>query len=681
MNHSATLAAAAVVGLGFAFAPASTQTDDPLYLGAICGKDDAFGPALDETDRALAAVDAAAHSDHELPQSHGAGWDVPQTSVFDPATAVTELAVAAMADGAIIAGQEARVTLRITDGVSGLPVMGRSVAGWMLLQRNAQIAAEMPCSAKVKLFTQGRVTERPDVDLNGSKLLVLNRDGSIAIVNPQVDFTITQMEGVIALPGVPADWALAKDRQTLFVSLPIYGAVAVIDTRKFQVSGLIELPKGSMPTQLLPLSDGAVAIYLSTPGAVTIARPDGTGQIDLVTVGSGPVAMAEGIRRLIVAASGKLAAIDTATGIVAASTDIAAGEPSLALAPDGLSVFVATTSATGIERRDVRALTLRQTVAVDPGIFTLALEPGRRQLVALNRATDQMVLIDPRSNAVSATSRTPLQPVEVTFSHDYAYVRGLEGDHFSVFELAALQQGELEPVDVQSASAPVTPRESLSRARMIAPYGHGALVGNVDEAVAYYYMEGMNSPMGTVKTYGPNVQGLMTIDRGFRETAPGVYETTATLPFGGAYDIPVAIDADGFVACFTTTAQAAAKTKAEQNRTALRIEPGSFTGIVAGSRGEVSVRLVNDTTGLPAVGLKDVRLMVFSSGGGWQGRKWASETGEGRYTVAWRFPKPGRYGLSLQIASAGLGFADQRPVYFNVGSPGDGATEAKDGSP
>ena len=318
---------------------------------------------------------------------------------------------------------------------------------------------------------------------------------------------------------------------------------------------------------------------------------------------------------------------------------------------------------------------------VEPGVFALALEPGHQQLVALNRETDRILLIDPRADAVSATGRTPPQPVEITFSHDYAYVRGLGGDHFSVFELAELRQGNLTPVDVQSAAAAVTPREALSRARMIAPYGHGALVGNADEAVAYYYMEGMNNPMGTVKTYGQNVQGLMTIDRGFRETMPGVYETTTTLPFGGAYDIPVAIDADGFVTCFATTAQPAAKSEAEENRSALRVEPGPLSGIVAGSPGAVVIRLIDDRTGEPAVGLRDVRLLAFSPSGGWQGRKWATDIGQGRYAVDWKFPTPGRYGLSLQIASAGMGYADRRPVYFNVGPPDDGVSEAKDGSP
>ena len=302
MSYFAPLAAVVLLGLGIALVPARTEIDDALYSGEICGPQDGFGPGLRKADGALSAL-LAQHDDHDLPQSRRIGWDVPRTSVFDPATAATALEVTALTGGPVIAGEEARVTLRITDGISGLPVTGRSVAGWMLLQRNAQVAAEMPCSAKARLFTQGRVTARPDVDLNGSKLLVLNRDGSIAIVNPQVDFTITQMEGVIPLPGVPADWALAGDRQTLFVSLPVFGAVAVIDTRSFQMSGLIELPKGSMPTQMLPLADGAVAIYLSAPGAVTIARPDGTGQTDPVAVGSGPVAMAEGAWRLIVAAA------------------------------------------------------------------------------------------------------------------------------------------------------------------------------------------------------------------------------------------------------------------------------------------------------------------------------------------------------------------------------------------
>ena len=82
----------------------------------------------------------------------------------------------------------------------------------------------------MRTFRQGRVTARADVDLNASRLLVLNRSGSISVIDPQVDFAITQMQTVIPLPGVPADWRLSRDGRTLFVSLPLYSAIAVVDT-------------------------------------------------------------------------------------------------------------------------------------------------------------------------------------------------------------------------------------------------------------------------------------------------------------------------------------------------------------------------------------------------------------------------------------------------------------------
>lgn len=728
--HLIALSLTAVLGITVVGPPERTGPDDMLLWGEICGPEDQWDSSAISS-RALSSATLTGvtlasatgvgaqsqnHDTHELPRStrnEDPAWDVPNQTHFDPGAADVTITLTPQTDTPdvntpLTAGQEARVSVTIKDRQSGLPVTGRSIAGWMLLQRNAQVAAEMPCSAKARLFTQGRVTTRPDVDLNAAKLLVLNREGSIAIVNPQVDFTITQMEGIIPLPGVPADWALAPDRQTLFVSLPVYGAVAVIDTRSFQISGLIELPKGSMPTQLLPLSEGALAVYLSAPGTVTIAHSDGSGQSDPVPVvsrpvvsrpvvsgpvgsgpvSSGPVAMAERFGRVIIAADGKITVINASAGTLIASTLIAStplptGTPSLAVAPDGLSVFVTTDTARHIERRDLLGLNLRTSIAVDPGISALALDPAGRHLIALNRASDSLALIDPRSNAVVASARTPPAPVEVTFSHDYAYVRGLSGDHFSVFELAEMHKGNLSPVDIQSAAAPVIAREALSHARMIAPYGHGALIANADEAVAYYYMEGMNTPMGTVKTYGPNVQGLITIDQGFRETAPGLYETTATLPFGGTYDIPIAIDAD--VTCFSATALPAAKTTADANQTTLRVEPappsGIISGIVAGNRGALVVRLIDEKTGTPATGLRDVRVLAFSSSGGWQGRKWADDLGQGRYGVTWTFPKSGRYGLSLQVASAGMGFADQRPVYFNVEPAGDRAVPLKETLP
>ena len=623
---------------------------------------------------ALAAPATAQHDHHAM------GDAKPGAAAFDPATARLAFALEPVAGDRVVAGEEVRAVLRIADA-AGRPVSGANVAGWMLLRRNAQVAAEMSCDAKATLFTQGRVTARPDVDLNASKMMILNRDGTIGIADPQVDFTITQMQAVVPLPGVPADWTMGSDGVTLFVSLPVFGAVAVVDTRSFTMAGLIELGKGTLPTRLAPLPDDRIAIYLSGPGTVAIATADGPGGPP-VAVGRGPVAMtAGGAGTLYVAAAdGTVSAIDTRAGTARHSAPGLAGEPSIAWAETAGRVFVGATGADAILALDPATLEVARRVAVAPGIFTLGTAPSGA-LLALNRIESTLALIDPASGVVRATEPVARAPVELAFSHEYAYVRGLEGDHFTVVELAELARGRIVALNVQSASRPAPAREALARARMVAPYGHGALIANAEEAVAYYYMEGMNSPMGTVKTYGPLVQGIMTADRSLRETAPGTYETSVVIPHGGAYDVPVAIGTDGFVTCFTATAAPAPKSEAEILRTALRIEAEPQPRLTADDPARIVLRIVDRETGAPAEGLADVRLTAFASGGTWQARKWATELGHGRYAAEWRFPRPGRYGIAPSIASRGLGPADTPPTYVAVSEASEVAREAEGKAP
>ncbi len=469
-----------------------------------------------ENARALLALVALLTAAPAIAQhDHGTMRMAPPPAAFEPATAQFVFSLEPLSGDAVVARDEVRVSLRISDA-DGRPVSGQSVAGWMILQRNPQVAAEMSCRAKAKLFTQGRVTARPDVDLNAAKMLILNRDGTIGIANPQIDFTITQLEGVVPLPGVPADWALSGE--TLFVTLPVYGALAVIDARAFKMTGLAELGAGTLPTQIQALPDGRVALFLSGTQSVAIAGPGD--RMPPVEVGPGPVAMTtEGETLYVAASDGALVAIDTATAKAVATARLAGGPPSLAIAAG--RVFAGSADADAIAVLDARTFAPRGTIAVEAGIFAMAADPAGGHALAVNRATSTLLLIDAESAREVARSPVAREPVEIAFSHDYAYVRGLGGDHFTVAELVGIGRGRIAPLNVQSASRAFPPREALSRARLVAPYGHGALVANADEAVAYYYMEGMNTPMGTVKTYGPNVQGIMAVDRGFRETEPG----------------------------------------------------------------------------------------------------------------------------------------------------------------
>lgn len=674
---------AAMVAFGLLLTPSTMRSawSDTVESGFLLSEGKSNVTQNSEM-RVLASSDTA-HTGHAIPKTIPHERRKSHQVKFDPISAKTEFELKPVNGGDIVAGEKVRVILRINDATSGLPVSGRNVTGWMMLRRNSHVAAEMACKTKARLFTQGLVTARPDVNLNASKLMILNREGTIGFANPQVDFTITQLESIIPLPGVPADWIMAADQQTLFVSLPVYGAVAVIDTRRAEITKLIEVGKGTLPTLLEPLPDGRVAVFLSGIKSVTITGTEDRKEPVSILVGDGPVAMEAAHNGTLYAASadGNVVAIDSKTLKVIASARIPSGSPSLAWSSNRNHLYAATSNSHEIAVLNTLSLETLEHISVAPGIFTMAMTPGGQQLLALNRATSKLLLIDTATNTSNGQETVARAPVEISFSHDYAYIRGLEGDHFSVVELAELRAGRIVPVHVQSAARPIMKREALERAKLIAPYGHGALVGNVDEGVAYYYMEGMNSAMGTVKTYGPNVQGLMTTDQGFRETAPGVYETIAVLPHGGAYDIPVVIDSDALVTCFTAVVKPGSRSATARAQPSIRVDPDLQSGMAAKVPGKVFFKIIDAETNQPVTGLTDVRMLAFSSSGTWQARKWAVEMEGGEYVSEWTFPKAGRYALSVAVASRNLSFADQPPVYLHVGAPDAGMAPRKGNEP
>ncbi len=675
---SKSFAAAGAVLL--AFAPSATQTGSADALGSqICLPEISDLGPLDQSKPLLAALSTPA-MDHALSQKSGPLWQKPHLASFNPDSAEVKLDVISNDGGRLTAGKEARAVLHISDKNSGLPFSSRSVAGWMMLQRNKQVSAELSCNAKAKLFAQGNVSTRPDVDLNENKLLILSRDGTISMVNPQIDFTITQMEKIIPLPATPADWAMSEDGSYVFVSLPVLNAIAVIDTNKFELSNLVELDKGTLPTQLIALHDGRVAAYQLGTQSVAIADPSGKARTTSIRVGAGFSSMVldKGGSLYVSTSDGTLSAIDARGGTLRASQHLATGETTLVWSEDANRLLVANEVSDKILSLNPGTLETVSSFAVEPGISTMTLEPEGKLLVALNRATDKLVLIDPSKGQLIASETVARSPTEISFSSEYAYVRGLEGDYFSVLDLANLRDGKLTPVNIQSASRPIHDGKLAAKARLIAPYGHGALVANLQEQVAYYYMEGMNSPMGTVKTYGPNVMGLMSVNKGFRETSPGTYETSFTVPHAGSYDIPVTIDEDRLITCFNVAANAAEVTKSSEAMTSIRVEQETSGSAVSDSADSVVFRILDNKTNEPMAGLKGVRMLAFSPSGGWQSRKTAVDLGNGRYGGDWRFPKSGRYGVSVAVASLDVGFADQPPIYLKIGAPHSVKIEQKD---
>ena len=92
------------------------------------------------------------------------------------------------------------------------------------------VANETACHDKIRSLVGGSLSARADVDLNSYWLLTLNHDKTVSFINPQVSFGGTQLESIVPLPGLGADWAQSPDKRFIYISMPDQSAVAVIDT-------------------------------------------------------------------------------------------------------------------------------------------------------------------------------------------------------------------------------------------------------------------------------------------------------------------------------------------------------------------------------------------------------------------------------------------------------------------
>jgi hypothetical protein len=162
-----------------------------------------------------------------LASAAGAG-PVPQKSVENGIA--LELSVQPVSgSGPLREAQDVRVTLKVTDQLTGAPVTNLYPAGWM--DRAAvrwKLDEEVPagCKKKVESFLGGSMLSRPEVDLNVYYVLALNEDASISVVDPLFGYGNSRLLSMVFLASPGEDWVLSADGKRLFVSLPEAGRVA-----------------------------------------------------------------------------------------------------------------------------------------------------------------------------------------------------------------------------------------------------------------------------------------------------------------------------------------------------------------------------------------------------------------------------------------------------------------------
>jgi len=72
------------------------------------------------------------------------------------------------------------------------------------------------------------------LDLNSYYVIVMNKEGSLSIIDPLVSMVgKTSTLGMIRLRGPGSDWIKSQDEKRLFVSIPNTGHLAVVNTEAF----------------------------------------------------------------------------------------------------------------------------------------------------------------------------------------------------------------------------------------------------------------------------------------------------------------------------------------------------------------------------------------------------------------------------------------------------------------
>jgi YVTN family beta-propeller protein len=563
-------------------------------------------------------------------------------------------------------GNEVRFRFTLTDPAGTVPIRGANARAWLSLRREGEIPAANAATVKAARFLTGGIFGQADLDLNAFYVLALNSDATISVVDPLFGFGNTKLLALIPLPANGYDWVMTQDQARLFVSIPEKKQIAVIDTARWEVSHHIEC--GLHPARLALQADGQYLWAAGEKGSdtsIAAFRADTFAPVASLSIGRGPHAIAVTRNSAFVLVTNgednSVSIIDTRA--LAKVKEIKMGRGPVAAAYSDLAdaLYVCAEGAGEIAVLDAKTFALTKTIRTKPGLADIAAVPGGRHLLAVNRKTDTVEVIDASSAEIIQTGTVGKAPFQITFSSELAYINHLGSS--DVFMLPLSQIGRAgQPLSVVTFPAGQRPLGEKWRgspaARIVPVPGESAvLVADTRDCAIYFYKEGMAAPMGTFLNYKREPQAVQVVDRVLRERGtPGVYETVAKVGKPGVYDVIFFLDSPRIVDGFEVAIAPNPKLEADGNAPKVVIAPMVPTMPAAGDRTATFKFLVTDKkTSKPITGLRDLVIMVMTPGN-WHERQVAKEEGEGVYSVTVTPPQAGVYYAHAECLSLNVQF-------------------------
>jgi DNA-binding beta-propeller fold protein YncE len=563
------------------------------------------------------------------------------------------------------------VKLRSSDSATSQPLTGLHPLAW-LLPATAERASRIDCKQELSGLVKGGLASAAAVSFNGYRLLALNDDASISIINPQVNLRGTQLEALIALPSMPSDWVLDAEAHELYVALSGSDEIAVVSLAQPRVVRHIALTGHPRAARLY--WDGPQRrLWAASTGPVTVLSIDpDTGHVDRVgDVGSGaPVLVPLADHHwLAVGASesAQVLVVDTLERRQVSSLSTTDGALSLAYSALSQRLYVAGQAG--------RVLSLPPDgrgpptpIAELEGVGAVAITPDGHYGFALQGARDEVSSFDTATGHVTASAAVAAGAVDIQFSEQYAYLRGHSDDQVTLVALEEVRSGRLTmttiPVGMGRSTAPPQRR---SGSIVTTPETGAAIIANAAGRQLYFYTEGMMVPMGTLPAYGHAPVSLLIDDRSLAEGARGQYSATAQWSAGGDYWLLMLVDQPRLVQCARITL-AGLPARPARSAPSLTIAIPAAP-VLPGVPSELRVESTNGQP-LPAPPMvRALHILATDGTGGWQRHLPLREAGRGDYRATVTFPEPGVYHLLLKSDHPELALGSARSQRLVVAMP------------
>jgi DNA-binding beta-propeller fold protein YncE len=566
-------------------------------------------------------------------------------------------------------GDTALIRIKLNSAANDQPIRYQQPGAWLDFSDSALGGGS--CPERIAGYLREGISSKPLADLNSYLVMLLNEDNTVAVVDPNTRFDgKTNLFGLIPLAGRGFDWVKGANDGKLFVSVPEASTVDIIDGETLKLDRHLKLSANpgrlAMPPdhRLLWVGHDGRQGQQSGASVIDAVKLKNLAFIPLASGHHEFAFSADSGRVLITSRDDGSAALVDARTFKTLKTIPNLGTPISAIYSEATKSFYVADALGG------RLITVAQdggtdnsAVELKAGLGPMAISPDGRWLMAVNPVANVLHAVDLSDRRPKHAIALPGRPYQLEMSDRYAYVRSLDNEQLAMVQLASLaSDNPIVQTVAMGAKAPGTTPNLPIASGLAAATSEGALfVTSPSDNAVYYYMEGMNAPASTLQASGHQVRAVTTLNRGLKETAPGVYTARVKLPAAGQLQLAVALDSPPLSHCFPLAVAAPEKSNAPPQP---QLEWPSFPA----SQG-ARVKLIDGASQQVLSQLKDVRFHAMEVGGSNRLEFAAKPLGQGLYGSPWPAGLSGSYYLHVAVPSLGVKPGDLPYRSVSIPSP------------